>query len=138
MSDISETLEPNSTQLDAVDFPHPRAFIVESVNVTNGEQPVSIKFAGVDRVYRPSKNMRRVLGKCWGTDSAAWAGRAMLLYCDDKVRFGGKTVGGIRIKALSHIDGKQSVPIIPTRGQSELWPVDVLTREQFDRANGGA
>lgn len=139
MSDISETLAPNSDQLDAVDLASgPRAFIVEAVKVTGGDQPVSIKLKDFPRVYRPSKNMRRVLGACWGNDSSTWAGRAMLLYCDDKVRFGGKTVGGIRIRSLTHIDGPKNIPIIPTRGQSELWPVAVLTREDYDRANGGA
>ena len=126
--DITDTLAPQSDQLDAVDLVQgPRTFTVERVNVKKGaDQPVDVHLIGFPRVWRPGKNMRRVLGELWGTDSAAWTGRSVTLYCDPTVRFGGETVGGIRISHMSHIDGPKKATIIPTRGKSAQWPVKPL------------
>lgn len=128
MTDITDTLAPKSDQLDAVDLVQgPRTFTVESVVVKPGtDQPVSVTLRGFPRVWRPGKNMRRVLGELWGNESAAWTDRSVTLYCDPAVRFGGETVGGIRISHMSHIDGPKKATIIPTRGKSAQWPVKPL------------
>src|SRR5690606_34436220 len=68
-------------------------------------QPVSIYFEGDNnKPYKPSKGMRRVLVAIWGADAKAFVGRSLTLYRDDKVKFGGLEVGGIRISNASHID----------------------------------
>lgn len=127
MSDITETLAPNSDQLDAVDLATgPRTFTVESVVVNKSDQPVNVRLQGFPRVWRPSKNMRRVLAALWSPDSATWAGRSVTLYCDNTVRFGSEVVGGIRISHMSHIEGVQKATIIPTRGKSAQWTVKPL------------
>lgn len=108
MTDITETLKADSTQLNAIDFAAagPRTYTVESVRVTRGDQPVNIKVAedADGREYRPSKGMRRALAACWGNESSEWTGRKMTLYCDPEVKWGGKKVGGIKISHASHID----------------------------------
>ena len=124
MTDITDTLAPNSDQLDAVDLATgPRTFTVERVVVNKSDQPVNVHLRGFPRVWRPGKNMRRVLASLWGADSAGWTDHSVTLYCDKTVRFGGEAVGGIRISHMSHIDGVQQASVIPTRGKSALWTV---------------
>ena len=125
--DISDTLAPNSDQLDAVDLlGGPRIFTITKVAKSDSEQPISVTLAEFPRVWRPGKSMRRVLGFCWGTDASVWAGRQVELYCDPDVKFGGDKVGGTRISRLSHIDAPKSVPLLVTRGKSALFTVRPL------------
>ena len=93
--DISDTLAPNSDQLDAVDLlSGPRTFTIEKVSKGDAEQPVNIHLAEFPRPWRPGKSMRRVLVAAWGPDASAYVGRRVTLYCDPEVRFGGAAVGG--------------------------------------------
>lgn len=125
--DISDTLAPTSDQLDAVDLiGNPRTFTVTSVSKGNAEQPVQVHLAEFPRVWRPGKNMRRVLAFCWGRDAAAWVGRRVTLYCDERVKFGPDVVGGTRISHLSHIDKPTTVPLVVGRGKAGSWKVDPL------------
>lgn len=129
MSDISHTLEPDSQQLDSVDLiGGERLFTVTKVDVRQSkDQPISVHLAEFPRPWKPGKNMRRVLGRLWGLDSKEWAGRQVILFCDDTVQYGGQAVGGVRIKAMSHIGDKpKSAPIIPTQGRSAMYPVQPL------------
>lgn len=104
--DISDSLAPNSDQLDAVDLlGGPMTFTITKVTKGTDEQPVNVHLVEFDRPWRPGKSMRRVLAFCWGTDASKWAGRRVRLYCDHEVIFGKDKVGGTRIAALSHIDG---------------------------------
>lgn len=124
---IEETLAPTSDQLDAVDLlGGPRIFTVERVSKGSIEQPVQVHLREFPRVWRPGKSMRRVLASCWGVESAEWAGRRVELYCDEKVAFGGKAVGGTRISRLSHIEKAKKVPLLISRGQSAMWTVEPL------------
>lgn len=125
--DISETLAPNSDQLDAVDLlSGPQTFTVDRVTKGNAEQPIQIHFREFPRPWRPGVNQRRVLGNVWGTESSAWAGRRLTLYCDQEVAYGGQKVGGIRVSHMSHITKRTGTPIIPTRGKSTIYNVDPL------------
>lgn len=129
--DISETLAPNSDQLDAVDLlGGPRTFTITQVTRGNAEQPVNIHLAEFPRVWRPGKSMRRVLAAAWGTDATVYVGRRVTLYCDESVRFGGKAVGGTRIKALSHIDQPKTVPLLVSRGQSAMFTVQPIKERE--------
>ena len=52
--DISDTLAPNSDQLDAVDLiGGPRTFTITKVSKGNAEQPVNVHLAEFPRVWRP-------------------------------------------------------------------------------------
>jgi len=125
--DISDTLAPNSDQLDAVDLMGgPQTFTITKVSKGKDEQPVNIHLAEFPRVWRPGKSMRRVLAACWGTDASAWTGRRVTLYCDESVRFGSEVVGGTRIAALSHIDKPKSIPLLVSRGKSATFKVQPL------------
>lgn len=125
--DISETLAPNSDQLDAVDLlGGPQTFTIIKVSKGKDDQPVDIALAEFPRVWRPGKSMRRVLAACWGTDASAWTGRRVTLYCDESIRFGNDVVGGTRISHLSHIDKPKSIPLLVSRGKSATFRVQPL------------
>lgn len=125
--DISDTLAPNSDQLDAVDLiGNPRTFTVTEVTKGNAEQPVQVHLAEFPRVWRPGKSMRRVLASCWGKEADAWVGRRLTLYCDERVKFGSEVVGGTRISHLSHIDKARTVPLIVARGKGGAYTVEPL------------
>lgn len=126
--DISDTLAPNSDQLDAVDLAAtgPQTFTITKVGKGNAEQPVQISLAEFPRVWRPGKSMRRVLAACWGTDAEQWIGRRVTLYCDDSVTFGNDVTGGTRISHLSHIDGVKKVPLLVSRKRSATFTVRPL------------
>jgi len=128
--DISDTLAPNSDQLDAVDLlGGPQTFTISKVSKGNPEQPVQIHLAEFDRPWRPGKSMRRVMVACWGPDANQYVGRSVRLWCDPKVAFGGQDVGGVRILALSHIDKPRGIPLLVSRGKSAIYKVDVLKVE---------
>ena len=125
--DITDTLAPNSDQLDAVDLlGGPRTFTIERVSKGDAEQPVQVHLAEFPRPWRPGKSMRRVLAACWGTDASQWAGRRVRLYCDPNVMFGKDKVGGTRIAALSDSAGPRSIPLLVSRGKSVTHTVDPL------------
>lgn len=124
---IEDTLAPNGDQLDAIELiAGPRIFTVEKVSKGNAEQPVNVHLAEFPRPWRPGKSMRRVLAACWGVEATEWVGRRVELFCDTDVVFGGKAVGGTRIKRLSHIDKAQKIPLLVTRGKSAIYVVDPL------------
>ena len=126
--DISDTLQPNSDQLDAIELaPGPRTFTISEVSRHNAEQPVNIFFHEFDRPWRPSKSMRRVLAACWGADASVYVGRRVTLYFDPNVTFGKEKVGGTRIAALSDIDKEKRIPLLVARGKSATFTVQPLT-----------
>ena len=123
MADISETLAPNSDQLDNIDLRStgPQIFTVTRVDVHPGaEQPVHIHFAEFDRPWKPGKNMRRVVAHCWGLETDGWIGKRVELFADERVKFGKDTPGGTRIKRLSHIDGPQAAALQKESGDDNL------------------
>ena len=127
--DISKTIEPKSDQLNADDLiAGSKTIKIRDVKVIDSEtQPVSIYFEGDDnKPYKPSKGMRRALVAIWGADAKDFIGRSLTLYRDDKVKFGGLEVGGIRISHASHI--KEPVRVLETvsRGKRRPFTIDVL------------
>lgn len=125
--DISDTLAPNSDQLDAVDLiGQPRTFTITKVSKGKDDQPVNVHLAEFPRVWRPGKSMRRVLAACWSTDASTWVGKRVTLYCDETIRFGNDVVGGTRISHLSHIDKPKSIPLLVSRGKSASFRVQPL------------
>lgn len=132
MNDMSGVIIPKSDQINAEDFiAGPRTFTIEAVAISPGtEQPVSIKLAGEQRVFRPCKSMSRVLVGGWGPDANAYTGRSLTLYRDPKVKWGGLEVGGIRISHMSHIDRDMVMSLTATKGKRAPHQVKVLQGQQ--------
>lgn len=128
MTDLSHTIAPKSDQLNADDLiAGPRTIRVTKVALRSEDQPVAIHFEGDDgKPYKPCKSMRRVLVTAWGADASVYAGRAMTLYRDDDVVFGGQKVGGIRISHLSHIDRPLTLALTVTRASRKSVTIKPL------------
>lgn len=138
--DMSAFIEPKSDQLNADDLiAGPRTIRISRVSANEGspEQPISINFEGDDgKPYKPCKSMRRVMVHLWGSDASKYVGRAMQLYRDPKVQFGGMQVGGIRISHMTDIpedrisDGKALMALTATRGKRAPYVVRPLAISQ--------
>lgn len=117
--DISTTTAPKSDQQNFDDYiAGPKTVTITEVRAGTAEQPVEIHLAEFPgRPFKPSKTARRVLVAAWGSDAAAYAGRRMTLYGDPTVKFGGATVGGIRISHLSDIAKPLTLSLTTTRGK---------------------
>lgn len=129
--DITDTLAPNSDQLDAIELvAGPRTFTIDSVNRNRADdQPLNVVLRDFPRVWRPGKSMRRVLAAAWGTDASTYAGRRVTLYCDPDVMFGKDKTGGTRISAMSHLDKPLTVPLIVKRGSIKPFTVQPLVEQ---------
>jgi len=127
--DISKTIEPKSDQLNADDLiSGAKTIKIRDVKATDSDaQPVSIYFEGDNnKPYKPSKGMRRVLVALWGANAKKYIGRSLMLYRDEKVKFGGIEVGGIRISHASHIKEPTRVLETVSRGKRRPITIDVL------------
>ena len=127
--DLTETVAPKSDQQNYDDY---AGGVVRTVTVTevrrgSEEQPVEIHVAEhPGRPYKPSKSMRRVLIAAWGSDASTYVGRRLQLVGDPTVKFGGQTLGGIKIAALSDIAKPIRVSLTVTKGKRAPHTVDPL------------
>lgn len=125
---MAQFIAPKSDQLNSDDLiGGPRTIRITGVSANEGspEQPVSISFEGDDRKpFKPCKSMRRVMVTVWGPDASKYVGRAMTIYRDPKVQFGGMQVGGIRISHMSDITEKMTMAL--TASKAKRAPFTVL------------
>ncbi len=128
MNDFAAVLAPKSDQINAQDLlAGDMTITIEAVKITLGqEQPVSIRFKGSDKVWRPCKTTGRILMAAWGPDTSVYAGRSVQLYLDPDVKWGGMKVGGIRIRALSHIDGELRLALAESKQNRKVVVVKPL------------
>lgn len=108
MASLSKAMEAKSDQLNFVDLGAngERVLNVERVITTDApQQPVSVFYTGCNgKPWKPSKGMIRVLAAAYGDDDQSMVGKSILVYGEASVKWAGEATGGIRIKALSHID----------------------------------
>lgn len=130
---LLKAMAPKSDQLNADDLiAGPRVITITNVKVNaSGEQLVSIHYQNdAGKPWKPSKGMMRVMAQIYGDDPDMWAGKSVELYRRDDVRFGKDTVGGIRIKAMSHIARPLKAIVTVSRGKREEMPIAVLGAAQ--------
>lgn len=127
--DVTSALIARSDQLNSSDLiGGDQTVTITDVVKGSTDQPVNIitDIYGTGRPFKPSKTVLRVLAGSWGKETAAWVGRSMTIYRDPTVRWAGEEIGGIRIKALSHID-KPLVFNLPTsKGKHAKSTITVL------------
>lgn len=129
MTDLSLTIAPKSDQLNADDLiAGPRTIRITRVSGREtAEQPIAINFEGDGgKPYLPCKSMRRVLVQVWGKDGTQYPGRALTLYRDAEVLFGGLKVGGIRISHMSDISEPVTMALTATRANKKPFTVRPL------------
>jgi hypothetical protein len=126
--DMTASIEARSDQINADDLiGGPQTFTIRDVVGGKAEAPFDFLLVETDRAYRPNKTMRRVIVAAWGKDTTAYAGRRLTLYREPTIVFGGKTVGGIRVSHMSHIDGAVDLMAQVTRGKREKFVVKPLS-----------
>ena len=112
MVDVSATIVAKSDQVNADDLMgvgHTITIRITRAKINPGEdQPWSLHFEGSDKVYRPSKGMRRIMAEAWGLESDNYVGQRLKLFRDPDVRFGKDPVGGIRIAAMTGITARKT------------------------------
>lgn len=91
----------------------------------SADQPISIFVDAHPQPWKPAKTTRRVLAACWpDSEPSDWIGRYVVLYNDEKVKWAGEEVGGIRISHMSHISGTKRVSVNATRGKKAVQVVE--------------
>lgn len=129
MADVSMAMQAKSDQLNYDDIGSREMILhVTEVRVTSTEQPVSIFYQGCNnKPYKPSKGMIRLISEAWGAESDNWIGKSIQIYGDPTVVWAGQAVGGIRIKAFSHINKNGiSAFVALTRGKRRKVTIDYL------------
>lgn len=76
---------------------------VEQVNVAPDGQPPEMKwtmtFPELDKPLVLNSTNLHIVGQTYGEDTDGWMGQKIVLYHDPNVSFGGKLVGGLRLRA---------------------------------------
>ena len=104
--DISNAIIAKSDQMNAIDLAQDVTVTILDVIEGPKDQPVHIitdKY-GPSRPFKPSVTVLRDVAQAWGLDSGVWVGRRLTLFNDPTVVWAGQEVGGIRVRAMSHID----------------------------------
>jgi len=137
-ADVTPYLVARSDQLNADDLiAGPITVQITGAKVPGGEQPVWLSLHGGHMPWKPCKTMLRLLVAAWDTpDAGQWIGRWVRLYRDPSVSSpdGTKNVGGIRVSALSHIDGPRSFTLTEKRGKNRAWRVEAILQPSSDGA----
>lgn len=134
IKDLRSTIIPKSDQLNAEQLISGDLTItVTEVRAGSEDQPIVIHYENEEgRPYKPCKTCRKLLIFAWGEDGRAWVGKSMTLYNDHAVRFGGMTVGGIRISHLSDIEREISLSLTATKGKKAMHTVLPLEVTRLD------
>ena len=129
MPNVSHAIIAKSDQLNFDDIRSGEKIIeITTVDVTAGDQPVSIHYKNdLNKPYKPCKGMLRLICEAWGEESENWHGKSIKLYGEGSVKWAGQEIGGIRIRALSHIDKKGlSSYVAVTRGKRRKVTIEYL------------
>jgi hypothetical protein len=128
ISNLRHTIVPKSDQLNAEQLlPGPMTLTVTDVRLGTEDQPLSIHYQDDNgRPFKPCKTMRKVLIFAWGEDGRDWIGRSMTVFNDPNVKFGGASVGGIRISHMTDIRGDLNLSLTATKGKKAAHTIKPL------------
>lgn len=128
--DVTQYIQPKSDQLNADDLIGGDLIAkIESVSITGGEQPISVKLEGFTRVWKPCKTASRIMASVWGTKSSAWIGQHVRIFNDQTVTWAGVAVGGIRINGMSGISAPKSIPVSKSKGKRVIYVIEPIVKE---------
>lgn len=130
--DVTAAIVAKSDQMNAIDLVGGDVTVtIVDVKPGPADQPVHIitDLYGPERPFKASKTALRDIVQAWGTDSKVWVGRRLTLYNDPTVLWAGQAVGGIRIRAMSHIDQAFEAKHTITRGKTKKVMIQPLPAE---------
>lgn len=129
--DVSATLAAKSDQLNADDLigGPMTGTITNATKGATAEQPVNLQLDSWKQPWKPCKTMRRLLAHFWGSDAKKWIGKRITLYREAEVRFGGETVGGIRVSHLSGLEKPETLALTISRAKKQRFTVQPIAAE---------
>jgi len=134
--DIRAATKPKSDQLNYETFlTGPQTFTVSKVTPGDRDHPVFIHMVECPATpYKPSKGMLKCIAQPdgWGDKSSQWVGKAITLYGDPTVIYGGVEVGGIKVAALGDIKGDYETLISARRGVRKPHLIKKLSVAYYD------
>lgn len=134
MSNILDTIIAKSDQVTADDLMGGKTLTIKitKVSMIDDAQPVVFHYEGDNgKPFKPSKGMRRVIVQAWGSDIKVYPGRSLTLFRDDKVKWGGAEVGGVRISHMSHLKEDLVMALTVSKANKKPYRVKPLnTKEQ--------
>ena len=134
--DIRAATKPKSDQLNYETFlTGPQTFTVSKVTPGDRDHPVFIHMNECQATpYKPSKGMLKCIAQPdgWGDKSSQWVGRSITLYGDPTVIYGGVEVGGIKVAALSDINGDYETLISARRGVRKPHLIKKIVIQMYD------
>lgn len=75
---------------------------VKDSDTNKSEKKLVCHFMGKDKAMILNRTNCEAIEQITGTeDYASWVGTAVVLYVDPTIKFGGKTVGGLRIRSVT-------------------------------------
>lgn len=88
---------------------------VGQLNVAKEDEPAEMKWAAkFQELKKPmilnSTNIQLLAKACGSEDSDDWIGKKVTIYSDPNVSFGGKLVGGLRVKLQARPSSKKAAP----------------------------
>jgi len=127
------------------DVPHPTTATIsrvsrEEVNADNGGREMKVVMAFAEAHLKPmilNIGNATAVTELYGDDSANWVGKRVEVYTDPNVMFGGKRVGGLRLRAPS-ANGHHAAPApAPQPAGVVLWDYsdgqNVVTRQTTEQ-----
>ena len=134
--DIRAATKPKSDQLNYETFlTGPQTFTVSKVTPGDRDHPVFIHMNECRATpYKPSKGMLKCIAQPdgWGDKSSQWVGKSITLYGDPTVVYGGVEVGGIKVAALSDINGDYETLISARRGVRKPHLIKKIVIQMYD------
>lgn len=134
--DIRAATKPRSDQLNFENFlTGPQTFTVAKVTPGDRDHPVFIYMAECPATpYKPSKGMLKCIAQPdgWGDKSSQWTGKAITLYGDPTVIYGGVEVGGIKVYALEGIESDYETLISARRGVRKPHLIKKIVIQMYD------
>lgn len=134
--DIRAATKPKSDQLNYETFlTGSQTFTVSKVTPGDRDHPVFIHMNECPATpYKPSKGMLKCIAQPdgWGDKSSQWVGKSITLYGDPTVIYGGVEVGGIKVAALSDINGDYETLISARRGVRKPHLIKKIAIQMYD------
>jgi len=138
--DLIKAMLAKSDQLNAVDLiAGPITVKIVAARKGSKEQPIVLEIEGWEgKPWKPCKTMLRIMAEVWKQETDVkmhperWVGQSVTLYRDPDVRYGGDSVGGVRISHLTGINEPRSFRVAVTRGRTMekiIYPIEVVSPE---------
>jgi len=142
--DIVRAMAAKANQLNAIDLvAGPITVKIVGARLGDEKQPVVLEIEGHEgKPWKPCKTMVRILVEVWKDKTAAkfdperFIGQCVTLYRDPDVKYGGDTVGGVRIRHPSGMDKPRTFLVTETRGKTvkkTIYPI--ITTSPEDQAS---